>query len=125
MPIETVRRGEGDLQRLAALVVERGAIEVVVGLPRTLGGEEKVAAKDIRAFCTALAQRVTPCPVRLVDERLTTAVATRGMRASGVSARAGRAAIDQAAAMVILQGALDAERNTGLPPGEVLTGTHE
>jgi putative Holliday junction resolvase len=63
--------------------------------------------------------------VRLVDERLSTTVAARGMRASGVSSRAGRPAVDQAAAMVILQDALDAERATGEPPGEVLTVTDE
>ena len=42
------------------------------------------------------------------------------MRASGVSARKGRGTVDQAAAVVILQGALDAERASGRPPGEIV-----
>ena len=35
-PVETVRRGAGDLARLAAIAVEEDAVEVVVGLPRSL-----------------------------------------------------------------------------------------
>ncbi|WP_084469665.1 Holliday junction resolvase RuvX [Jiangella gansuensis] len=124
-PVETVRRGPGDLRRLAELVAERSPIELVVGLPRSLDGKEHAAARHVRAFGADLARYVAPCPVRLVDERLTTAVATRGMRASGVSSRAARPAIDQAAAMVILQDALDAERSSGEPPGEVLTVTDD
>lgn len=120
-PVETVRRGKGDLRRLAELAAERNVIEVVVGLPRTLGGREGIAAEQVRTFGAELARHVAPCPVRLVDERMSTAVAARSMRASGVSARAGRPTIDQAAAMVILQDALDAERVGSQPPGEVLT----
>ncbi|PZF82902.1 Holliday junction resolvase RuvX [Jiangella anatolica] len=124
-PVETVRRGKGDLRRIRELALEYDAIEIVLGLPRSLDGKEHAAAAHARAFGTDLARFVTPCPVRLVDERLSTTVAARGMRASGVSARAGRAAVDQAAAMVILQDALDAERRAGEPPGEVLTVTNE
>lgn len=120
-PVETVRRGPGDLDRLAAIAAERDVIEIVIGLPRTLSGAEGLAAEQVRTFAVGVAERVAPCPVRLVDERLSTVVATRGMRASGVSARKGRASIDQAAAMVILQDALDAERVGDQPPGEVLT----
>ncbi|SDT03535.1 Holliday junction resolvase RuvX [Jiangella sp. DSM 45060] len=124
-PVETVRRGKGDLRRLRDLVHEYEAIEIVLGLPRSLDGKEHAAAAHARAFGADLARYVAPCPVRLVDERLSTTVAARGMRASGVSARAGRPAVDQAAAMVILQDALDAERATGGPPGEVLTVSDE
>jgi putative holliday junction resolvase len=58
--------------------------------------------------------------VRLVDERLSTVAATRGMRERGISARDSRSAVDQAAAVVILQSALDAERASGRPPGEIV-----
>jgi putative Holliday junction resolvase len=57
--------------------------------------------------------------VRLVDERLTTVTATRGLRESGVRGRRSRAVVDQAAAVVILQNALDAERASGRPPGHL------
>ncbi len=119
-PVETVSRGRGDLRRLAALVAEHGAIEVVVGLPRSLSGGEGPAARGARAFARQLAG-VLEVPVRLVDERLSTVAASRGLRESGVRGRRGRAVVDQAAAVVILQGALDAERACGRPPGQIVT----
>ncbi|MGH8824379.1 MAG: Holliday junction resolvase RuvX [Jiangellaceae bacterium] len=121
-PVETVRRdpGAADLARIALLAAERAAIEVVVGLPRTLAGREGRAAQAARAYAGSLAARVTPCPVRLVDERLSTVIAARGMQAGGVSARKGRGTVDKAAAAVILQAALDIERGSGRPPGEIV-----
>nr|WP_174264347.1 Holliday junction resolvase RuvX [Phytoactinopolyspora halotolerans] len=120
-PVENVARGDGDLDRLAELAKEREVIEVVVGFPRSLSGQEGPAAREVRAFATNLTRYVEPCPVRLVDERMTTSVAMRAMQASGVSTRKGRKSVDQAAAMMILQHALDAERANGVPPGEVVT----
>ena len=119
-PVETLRRGRGDLARIAQLVQERAAVEVVVGLPRSMSGQEGPAASAARDYAAILARRVAPCPVRLVDERLSTVEATRGMQASGVSARDARGTVDQAAAVVILQGALDVERASGRPPGEIM-----
>lgn len=119
-PVETVRRGHGDLARVAHLAAERGAIEVIVGLPLTLSGREGPAAAEAREYARQLAGHVAPCPVRLVDERMTTASAARAMRASGVSARRGRSTVDQAAAVNILQGALDLERSSGRAPGELV-----
>lgn len=119
-PVETVARdaaGGRDLARIAALVRERDALEVVVGLPRSLSGREGPAAAAARAYAQELAARVTPVPVRLVDERLTTVTAQRGLRERGISARKGRAVVDQLAAVVLLQNALDTERATGSPPG--------
>jgi putative Holliday junction resolvase len=64
--------------------------------------------------------RVAPVPVRLVDERLTTVDAHRSLRESGVDGRRQRSVVDQAAAVLILQAALDAERSSGRPPGELV-----
>lgn len=119
-PVRTVARGRGDLRQIAQIAAERDAIEVLVGLPRSLSGTEGPAADAARDFARALARQVAPRPVRLVDERLSTVSATRAMRASGVSERAGRANIDQAAAVVILQDALDRERASGVVPGETV-----
>lgn len=119
-PVETVRRGRGDLDRIAEIAGERSAVEVVVGLPRSLSGAEGPAAEQARSFANALARRVAPRPVRLVDERLTTVSATKAMRESGVSVKAGRGSVDQAAAVVILQDALDRERTSGSAPGEMI-----
>ena len=122
-PVETVRRGKGDLRRIARLAAEHEAVEVVVGLPRSLSGGEGPAAVKTRAWADTLAAVLAPVPVRLVDERLTTLSAEAMLRDRGVKGRQRRAVVDQAAAVVILQQALDTERATGTPPGEVITGT--
>ncbi|MET9340551.1 Holliday junction resolvase RuvX [Nonomuraea sp. NPDC004354] len=116
-PVETVRRGAGDLDRIAVLVEEHAAIEVIVGLPTSLSGREGQAAALARTFAVDLAVRLAPVPVRLFDERLTTVAAQQGLRASGVKAKKQRSVVDQAAAVVLLQDALDAERATDRPPG--------
>ncbi|MFR9674121.1 Holliday junction resolvase RuvX [Streptomyces sp. TR06-5] len=119
-PVETVpgRDVPAALRRLGSLVEEYEPLEVVVGLPRSLTGREGPAAAKTRAFAEQLARRVQPVAVRLVDERMSTVSAAQGMRASGVSAKKGRARIDQAAAVVILQSALETERTSGQAPGE-------
>ncbi|MGN9793838.1 Holliday junction resolvase RuvX [Streptomyces sp. OZ13] len=119
-PVETVpgRDVPAAHRRLRQLVEEYEPIEVVVGLPRSLSGREGPAAKKIRSFAQTLAQGVNPVPVRLVDERMTTVTATQGLRASGVKSKKGRSVIDQAAAVVILQNALESERASGNAPGE-------
>ena len=122
-PVETVRRGKGDLRRIARLAAEHDAVEVVVGLPRSLSGGEGPAAVKTRAWADTLAAVLAPVPVRLVDERLTTLSAEAMLRDRGVKGRQRRAVVDQAAAVVILQQALDTERATGTPPGEVIAGT--
>ncbi|MEV4014031.1 Holliday junction resolvase RuvX [Nonomuraea angiospora] len=116
-PVETVRRGKGDLDRIAAIVAEHEAIEVIVGLPTSLSGREGQAAGLARQFAADLAARLAPTPVRLFDERLTTVAATHGLRASGMKAKKQRGVVDQAAAVVLLQDALDSERATDRPPG--------
>ena len=119
-PVETVpgRDVPAAMRRLGALVAEYEPLEVVLGLPRSLNGTEGPAAARVRAFAERLARAVTPVPVRLVDERMSTVTAAQSMRASGVSAKKGRSRIDQAAAVVILQSALETERTSGRPPGQ-------
>jgi putative Holliday junction resolvase len=119
-PVETLRRGRHDLRRLAELVEEVEAIEVVVGLPRSLRGGEGPAAEKVRAYAARLARRVAPVPVRLCDERLTTVSAQAMLRERGRKGSRQRAVVDQAAAVLILQTALDTERATGRPPGEAV-----
>ncbi|MGF2952498.1 Holliday junction resolvase RuvX [Mycobacterium sp. THU-M116] len=111
-PVETVRRDRSGrhLRRLARLVAEIGAVEVIVGLPRTLADRTGPAALDAIELADRLAGRIAPMPVRLADERLTTVSAQRSLRAAGVRAREQRAVIDQAAAVAILQSWLDQRR---------------
>lgn len=107
-----------DLEEVAALVAELDAVEVVVGLPLRLAGDEGPAARAARRYAEAIARRVTPVGVRLVDERLTTVTASRTLRDAGRGQRSQRPVVDQVAAVVILQTALDGERVSGRPPGE-------
>ncbi len=119
-PVETVRRGPGDLQRIAAITTEADAVEVVVGLPRSLSGGEGPAATRVRAFAADIADAVAPVPVRLCDERLSTVTAEAVLRGQGRKGQKRRKVVDQAAAVVILQNALDTERSAGTAPGETL-----
>ena len=124
-PVETVRRGKGDLARIARLARDDEAVEIVVGLPRSLSGGEGPAAAKTREFAVRLAARVRPVPVRLVDERLTTVSAEAMLRDRGRKGQQRRAVVDQAAAVLILQHALDTERSTGSPPGELVEGSDD
>jgi putative Holliday junction resolvase len=111
-PLVTLARdaeGGADLKALAELVAEHDAVEIVVGLPRTLAGREGPAAQLALEFAEAI-RGVVDVPVVLHDERLTTVVATQQLRARGVKGRKQRAVIDQAAAVGILQGYLDGAR---------------
>jgi putative Holliday junction resolvase len=121
-PVETVRRGPGDLARIRAISEEEAAVELVVGLPRSLSGGEGPAAVKVRAFTADIATAVAPLAVRLCDERLSTVTAEAVLRGQGKKGQKRRAVVDQAAAVVILQNALDTERSTGAPPGELVAG---
>jgi putative holliday junction resolvase len=123
-PLTTVRRGRGDLARLAELAGANDAVEVIVGLPVSLSGAQGKAAVGARAFARSLAGRLAPVPVRLFDERFTTVTAHDALRMAGRDSRARRQVVDRTAAAVLLQAALDAERMTGRPPGEPVTGGH-
>lgn len=117
-PLVTLRRDakdDADLAALAALVAEHDVVEVVVGLPRSLSGAEGRAAGTARAYAVRLAERVAPVGVRLHDERLTTVIASRTLSDRGVRGKRQRAVVDQAAAVVILQSWLDAERSVEQP----------
>lgn len=119
-PVETVAAGPDALARLAELAAELDVIEVVVGLPVSLSGRDGPAARKVRDVAADLAPRVAPAAVRLVDERLTTVTAHSLLREGGRRSPGTRRVIDQAAATVILQNALDTERTSGAPPGEVV-----
>ncbi|RCW43887.1 putative Holliday junction resolvase [Halopolyspora algeriensis] len=115
-PLVTLKRDEAgstDLIRLAELVVEYEIVEIVVGLPKTLADRHGSAAEAAQSYAEALAPRVAPVPVRFSDERLTTVTASRMLTERGVRGKRKRAVVDQAAAVEILQGWLDARGRTG------------
>lgn len=118
MPVETVRRGDGDVARILDHAAELGAMEIVVGLPLAMSGGETPSTQDARDFAASLAS--AGIPVRLVDERLSTVSAQRALHATGRDSRRSRPVIDQVAAVIILQHALDFERSGETPPGAIL-----
>lgn len=117
-PVETVPAGPDAIGRLAAIVREYDPLECVVGLPVGLSGREGPAAVKVRTFCAELLPAIEPVPIRLFDERMSTMTAEGQLRHSGKSGAARRTVIDQVAATVILQTALDTERTRGSAPGE-------
>lgn len=124
-PVVTLARDvreNSDVTRLAGLVAELEAIEVVIGLPHSMTGREGPAAVGARAYAHLVAAAIAPVPVRLIDERLTTVSAHRALGESGVRGRQRRAVIDQQAAVTLLQAALDGLR-AGTDPGEMLEAT--
>ena len=117
-PLMTLARdsdGDADQQKLAHLVSEHEAVGVVVGLPKTLAGREGPSAVMARDYARDLGRIISPIPVELVDERLTTVVAERTLAARGIRGRARRAVVDQAAAVEILQHWLDARPARAAP----------
>ncbi|QEE61285.1 Holliday junction resolvase RuvX [Salinibacterium sp. dk2585] len=114
-PVETLPRGAGDVAAIVALAKELEAVEVVVGLPLSLSGASTASTDDARAFAGQLA--TAGLSVRLVDERLSTVSAQHALRANGRTTKNSRKVVDQVAAVIILQHALDAERSRGDAPG--------
>ena len=115
-PVETVKRDDDAVSRVVALAEEYSAAEILVGLPLNLRGEDTASTADARDFAAAVAA-ASALPVRLVDERLSTVSAHASLRDSGRSQRSSRSIVDQVAAVVLLQQALDVEKSTGRPPG--------
>jgi len=120
-PLNTVRRGAGAIAAIRELAERNSAMEVVVGLAVGLAGREGRAAAEGRAFAQELAGGLAPIPVRLVDERFTTVLAHAALRQAGRDSRARRESVDKAAAALLLQGALDAERSSGRPAGQLVS----
>ena len=116
VPVETVPRDEATVQRIGEIAGEHGAFEVLVGLPISLGGGETASTADARAVAGEIAT-FSGLPVRLVDERLSTVSAHAALRSSGRSQRSSRKLVDQVAAVVLLQQAIDVEKSTGNPAG--------
>ena len=124
VPVETVARTDAAAARIAALATEYEAFELLVGLPVGRSGGDTASTDDARAFAAELAT-ATGLPVRMVDERLSTVSAHAALRSAGRSQKSSRRIVDQVAAVVLLQQAIDVEKSTGTPAGAVLPETQE
>lgn len=122
VPVTVVRRGDGDFAAIAAIADEYEVLEVLVGHPVTLRGEEGPAAQAAREFAVALSRYVT-VPIRLVDERLSTVAAQRNLHDAGRNTRSSKSVIDAAAAAYMVQGAVDYEKTNAVPAGTLVITT--
>jgi putative Holliday junction resolvase len=122
LPTRQRTRTEDDVRHIRALAADLGVELVLVGNPIGQNGEPTAMAKLASGFANKLARRVA-CPVRLWDERLTTAEAFRVLRDSGIGIEKRRQARDRMAAVLLLQSYLDFHANElsrNSPAGTVL-----
>jgi len=94
---------------ILALCSQYEPVKIYVGLPLNLSGEESEATKKAIAFSDLLTQFVS-CPVKLVDERLTTSSASAALSQAGVNAKEQRKKIDSQSAVIILESGLAQDR---------------
>ncbi len=114
-PVETVPRDDASIARVRAIAQELDAIEFVVGLPLNMRGDDTPSTQDARDFASELARG--DLPVRMIDERLSTVAAHQQLRSAGRRQKDTRGIVDQVAAVVLLQQAIDTEKRTGALPG--------
>ena len=119
-PFETVPRDLASLDNTVSLIrvaVEDYAfLELYVGLPIGLGGNSTPSTDDAVLVGEALASALE-LPVRYIDERLTTVSAAANLRLAGKTSKSSRSVIDQEAAAIILEQALQQEKQLGSAPG--------
>ena len=132
MPVRTLKRDakkNSDIRVLAREAADRSAVQVFVGLPRSMRGTETAStqmARDYAALLLAeLERNGTGIPVALVDERLTTVSAHRSLHEAGLNSKDHRRVVDQAAAVAILQQAIDMQRSLGRDVGEPVTSRRQ
>ena len=112
VPLDAIAANDRAWAAVIGLIDEYEAIEVLVGLPLSMDGTEGRAASLARTWAQTLSAQVA-VPVRMVDERLTTVQAQRGLHAAGRSVKSSRSMIDSASAVILLESDLDAERAKG------------
>lgn len=111
---ETIARGKftADATRLIKISAEQGVAGLVLGLPRNLDGSEGPRAQATRAFARSF-NKLSPLPILLWDERLSTAAAERMLIEADRSRKRRGEVIDKVAATIILQSALDRMKQMG------------
>jgi len=113
LPLEVIERTalRDDIRRIVELAAERGVRVIVVGDPVRLGGERGLASGKIDKFVAEL-ERGWDGTIERVDERLTTAQATKSLIAADVSRKKRKQVVDKVAAALILDTYL-ARRKSG------------
>ena len=118
-PLETIAAGETAIPKIIDLIREHAPIAVYVGNPLSLNGQVTQSTIGASEFALALVSAIAGHPeieeieVRLIDERLSTVSAQRGLHEVGRTQKTSREVIDQAAAIIILEHALESEKRQG------------
>ncbi|MCY6356775.1 Holliday junction resolvase RuvX [Clostridium sp. ZS2-4] len=106
--ITTIRRRniDYDIQELSKICAEYGVETIVCGLPKNMNGTIGVQGEKVIEFCEIIKQNIE-MPLKMWDERLTTAAAHRAMLEADLSRAKRKKIVDKMAAVYILQGYLD------------------
>jgi putative Holliday junction resolvase len=105
-PVVTLSAKDDPIEKIRAIIAEKGVDRIVIGVPRNMDGTYGPAAEKSRAFADLLKEKLG-LPVIKWDERLTTVAAQRALHEAGRNSKQQKSVIDQAAAQIILQGWLD------------------
>jgi putative Holliday junction resolvase len=123
-PFKTVSRNakkNTDVRVIVKHALELPAVQIFVGLPRTMKGEERASAQMATEYAELLAGELflagSDIPVALIDERLSTVTAHRNLHEAGMSSKNHRKVVDQVAAAGILQQAIDMQKARGTDVG--------
>jgi putative Holliday junction resolvase len=109
-PLTTLQATDKKLDsHIAAIFKEHEPVQIFVGRPALLSGSDGIASGKAVAFAERLKQ-LTTVPIELIDERMSTVSAARNLRDSGKSAKESKSSIDMAAAVAILEFALEIEK---------------
>ena len=126
-PVKTLSRDlkkNSDVKVVVKEAATRGAVQIFVGLPRTMKGEEKSSAEMARSYAdiliAALQSAGLAVSVHLIDERLTTVSAHQALHEAGMSSREHRKVVDQVAAVGILQHAIDMQKARNANVGQAV-----
>jgi putative Holliday junction resolvase len=95
------------IARLKTLIREKEVELIIVGMPRNMNGTYGPAAERVREFVNVLKEAL-PMPIQTVDERLTSAQATRLLIEGNVRREDRKGKVDKMAAAILLQSYLDA-----------------
>jgi len=109
-PLITLKTTDKRLvKQISQILSDIEPVAIYVGRPALLSGLDGSATEKASEFVALLAT-LTQVPIELIDERMSTISAARSLRDAGRNAKESKDAIDMAAAVAILDFALDIEK---------------
>jgi len=109
-PLTTLKATDKNLSsQILQIITEIEPVTIYVGRPSLLSGNDRVTTAKATEFVSLL-RTITQVPIELIDERMSTISAARNLREAGRSAKESKDAIDMAAAVAILEFAIDIEK---------------